>query len=341
MSRTDVLVRHYNEAFSAYWHPVAFSQELGERPLAARLLETDLVVWRTGQGVAASQRYCAHRGADLRDGQPTADGIRCAFHGWTYGADGRCVRVPSQPGVAVPPRAALASFRATERYGLVWVCLASAPAAPLPEWPELEDGSAATVALPLLDWEVSAGRMVEVILDVAHLSWVHDGTFGNPAQEEVPPYDVEARPGGVRAQIVYPALSPSIGGAPPRVDRTTLTYEVTWPFAVKLVFKPTLFYVHTVYAVASPVSEEKMRCFYFCSYHPRLRAHFPDMFLKSELAILEQDRRVLEGVRPRAHPTSFAGEIFTRADRLPAEYRRGVIAIRQGLAPSEGGPLPE
>ncbi|MCY1016167.1 aromatic ring-hydroxylating oxygenase subunit alpha [Pyxidicoccus sp. MSG2] len=337
-------MRSYREAFSSYWHPVAYASELKDRPLAARLLETDLVVWRTGSGVAATQRHCAHRGADLCAGEPTAEGLRCAFHGWTWGPEGACVRLPSRPGGPIPPSARLAAFRATERYGLIWVCLAPEPAAPLPHWPELEDGALAVVHLPRLDWDASAGRMIEIVLDVAHLSWVHRGTFGNPDEQEVPPYEVERREDGVHARIIYPALAPGLDGAPPKVDRTTLTYDVTLPFAARLAFKPTLFYAHTVYAIASPVSEEKMRCFYFATYHPRLR-HFPDMFVKSELAILEQDRRVLEGVRPRAHPTDFAGEVHTPADRLPIEYRRGVLALRlgqhvDGPAPDGAGGMP-
>jgi vanillate O-demethylase monooxygenase subunit len=331
-------VRSYEEAFSAYWHPVAFSHELKERPLLARLLGKEFVVWRTGSGVAASQRYCAHRGADLCAAHPSPEGLRCAFHGWTYGADGQCVRIPSQPGAPVPARAALTSFHAVERYGLIWVCLAQQPAAPLPEWPELETGKVATVALPRLDWDISAGRMVEIVLDVTHLSWVHQGTFGNPEQQEVPPYEVERRPGGLRAQIIYPALAPSIDGAPQKVDRTTLTYEVFFPFAARLTFKPTLFFPHTVYAIASPWSEEKMQCFYFSSYHPALR-HFPDIFVKSELAILEQDRLIAEGQRPKAHPLDFEGEVHVKADRLPIEFRRGVIALRTGQAMEGSGPV--
>ena len=84
-----------------------------------------------------------------------------------------------------------------------------------------------------------------------------------------------------------------------------------------------------MYAVASPVSEEKMQCFYFASYHPKIR-NFADMFVKSELAILEQDRRIAEGQRPRAHPLDFSGEVPVRADRLPIEYRRAVAALRLG-----------
>ncbi|MBU8894124.1 aromatic ring-hydroxylating dioxygenase subunit alpha [Corallococcus sp. M34] len=326
--------------FAPYWHPVAYSHELTNRPLPARLLETDLVLWRTSAGVAATHRRCAHRGADLAAGEVTPEGVRCGFHGWTYGVDGRCVRVPSQPAAPISPKACIPAFKATERYGLIWVCLSPTPKAPLPEWPELEDGSVATVPLPRLDWDVSAGRLVEIILDVAHLGWVHRGTFGNPEVQEVPPYDVERLPeGGLRTRIVYPALAPSLEGAPPKVDRTTLTYDVTLPFAARLSFKPTLFYVHTVYAVASPISEDKMVGFYFSSYHPRLRNHFPELFVKSELAILEQDRRVLEGVRPKAHPVDFSSELHTRADRLPIEYRRALIALRTGQPVD--GPAPE
>ncbi|NTX36073.1 aromatic ring-hydroxylating dioxygenase subunit alpha [Myxococcus sp. CA033] len=331
-------VRPYRDAFAPYWHPVAYSHELRDAPLPARLLETDLVLWRTGSGVAASQRYCAHRGADLCSGSITPEGLRCAFHGWTYGESGRCVRIPSQPQTPIPERARLATFHAAERHGLVWVCLSPEPAAPLPEWPELSDTTTvATVPLPRLDWDIAAGRMVEIVLDVAHLSFVHEGTFGNPDQPEVPPYDVEKRSDGLSARIVYPALAPGVGGAPPRVDRTTLTYDVTFPFAARLSFKPTLFYPHTVYAVASPWSEEKMQCFYFASYHPRIR-NFADLFVKSESAILEQDRRIAEGQRPRAHPLDFAGEVLVKADRLPIEYRRALTALRSGR-PVDGPPL--
>jgi hypothetical protein len=66
---------------------------------------------------------------------------------------------------------------------------------------------------------------------------------------------------------------------------------------------------------------------------------FPDIFVKSELAILEQDRIVGEGQRPKAHPVDFSGEAHVRADRLNLEYRRGVIAIRTGRpidAPTPG-----
>jgi hypothetical protein len=168
---------------------------------------------------------------------------------------------------------------------------------------------------------------------------VHEGTFGNPEQQEVSPYEVERLSGGLRAQISYPALAPAQPGVPPKVDRTTLTYEVAFPFAVRLTFKPTLFFHHTVYAIASPWSEEKMQCFYFASYHPNLR-HFPDIFVKSELAILEQDRLVAESQRPKVHPLDFANEVHVKADRLPIEYRRGAIALRLGH-PVDGPPPAE
>ncbi|HZH04836.1 MAG TPA: aromatic ring-hydroxylating dioxygenase subunit alpha [Myxococcaceae bacterium] len=332
----SALARPYQDAFLPYWHPVAFSRELtAARPLSARLLESDLVLWRSPAGVRAARRYCAHRGADLSSGEVADGALVCPFHGWTYGPDGRCIRIPSQPSAPIPEGARVDAFLAAERYGLVWVCLAAEPLAPMPHWPELEaEGERLkTVELPRLEWDASAGRMMEIVLDVAHLSWVHRGTFGNPGEPEVAAYEVERRPGGLGAQIHYPALAPSVNGAPPRIDRTSLTYDVTFPFAVRLAFQPTLFYAHTVYAVASPLSEEAMHCYYFASYDARIR-NFSEMFVRSEMAILEQDRRVLEAQRPKAQPLGFVGEIPTRADRLAVEYRRELARLRGAQPPT-------
>ena len=37
---------------------------------------------------------CAHRSVSLAYGIPADDGLRCEYHGWVYGADGRCLEQP-------------------------------------------------------------------------------------------------------------------------------------------------------------------------------------------------------------------------------------------------------
>ena len=74
-----------------YWQPAALVDELdGERPVVpVRLLGQDFVLFRDGQGrYGMLDRDCPHRGADLAFGRLEEGGLRCAFHGWLFAADG-------------------------------------------------------------------------------------------------------------------------------------------------------------------------------------------------------------------------------------------------------------
>ena len=42
---------------------------------------------------------CPHRAAPLSMGTLDGDQVVCPYHGFTYAADGTCVRVPSQRNV--------------------------------------------------------------------------------------------------------------------------------------------------------------------------------------------------------------------------------------------------
>src|SRR5690606_21797850 len=104
------------------------------------LLGERLVLWRGAGGtltVAADR--CPHRESPLSPGEVEDGCLVCPYHGWTFEAGGRCVRVPSSdPGSPVPPRAHLSSVHVAERYGLVWVCLGE-PAAGIPDIGEEDD----------------------------------------------------------------------------------------------------------------------------------------------------------------------------------------------------------
>jgi phenylpropionate dioxygenase-like ring-hydroxylating dioxygenase large terminal subunit len=44
------------------WHPVARSDALGEKPIQARLLDVDLVVYRAAGRAIVARNLCVHRG---------------------------------------------------------------------------------------------------------------------------------------------------------------------------------------------------------------------------------------------------------------------------------------
>jgi len=83
-----------------YWQPIALEVELEQdRPVrAVKVMGQDLVVFRDEQGrYGLLDRDCPHRGADLAFGRLEHGGLRCAFHGWLFSVDGRCLETPGEP----------------------------------------------------------------------------------------------------------------------------------------------------------------------------------------------------------------------------------------------------
>jgi hypothetical protein len=57
-------------ALAAFWHPVAFSSDIGgPKPFAATLLDEKLVLYRSGGRVVAAKDICIHRGVPLSFGR--------------------------------------------------------------------------------------------------------------------------------------------------------------------------------------------------------------------------------------------------------------------------------
>jgi vanillate O-demethylase monooxygenase subunit len=80
-----------------YWHPVARAAEVGDKPKAAKLLGTDIVLWRTETGVSAFKDLCIHRGTRLSLGWIKDNELVCPYHGWCFGADGAVTTIPAIP----------------------------------------------------------------------------------------------------------------------------------------------------------------------------------------------------------------------------------------------------
>ncbi len=161
------------------WYPVIDSADLVDSPVAIRLLDEDLVIWRSETGaVAVAPDRCPHREAPLSIGSLENGVLSCAYHGWDFGGDGRCVSIPSSGSEAtIPPAAHLSCRSAEERYGLVWVCPGT-PDVPIPEIAQEADPAFRRINTGVEAWAVSTPRMVDNFLDVSHFPYVHTGTFG-------------------------------------------------------------------------------------------------------------------------------------------------------------------
>jgi phenylpropionate dioxygenase-like ring-hydroxylating dioxygenase large terminal subunit len=107
------------------WVPVADVAQVGTRPRAVTVAGCPLVVLRPAPGAPAVvfADRCPHRMVPLSAGVVADGRLRCAYHGWEFGPDGRCAQVPSAgPDSDPPPRADLAAVRrVTEDGGMIRV----------------------------------------------------------------------------------------------------------------------------------------------------------------------------------------------------------------------------
>jgi nitrite reductase/ring-hydroxylating ferredoxin subunit len=102
--REDVELTHVErgspcgEYLRRFWQPVCLSVELGELPRKVRMFGEDLVAFRTKTGaVGLVEPHCSHRGTSLEFGICEANGLRCCYHGWLFGVDGRVLETPGDP----------------------------------------------------------------------------------------------------------------------------------------------------------------------------------------------------------------------------------------------------
>ena len=181
----------HHDALREFWYPVAESDDLDGSPLAVRLLADDYVLWRSAEDtVVAAPDRCPHREAPLTLGTVSDGVLTCAYHGWSFGDHGHCVKVPSSgAGVPIPKTAHLRSVSVEERYGLVWLC-PGRPRLPIPEVGHEHDPAFRRINSGVEVWQTSATRMVDNFLDISHFPWVHVGTFGAGQQTEVPRIDL-------------------------------------------------------------------------------------------------------------------------------------------------------
>ena len=121
--------------FFANWLAVGSSSEFAERNrfwMREVAAESVLLARDRAGELRAFYNVCRHRGARLVDGPPTTDGgpIVCAYHGWTYGLDGRLLGARDTddlPGFRVDDQG-LVPLHVAEEGGLVWIHFAAEPA---------------------------------------------------------------------------------------------------------------------------------------------------------------------------------------------------------------------
>jgi 3-ketosteroid 9alpha-monooxygenase subunit A len=168
------------------WFMVGESADAGPVPTAAHFFGQELVLYRGQSGrVVMLDAYCPHMGTHLgrnstsyvcRDGAIEGDSIRCPYHAWRFGPDGRCNDIPYHDG-PIPAAAKLRSWLVAESMGAIFA------------WYDPEGGVPDYDVPRLGEWDDPAWvrwqfdklgplachpqEIVDNMADVAHFPYVH------------------------------------------------------------------------------------------------------------------------------------------------------------------------
>ena len=136
--------------FPRGWLMVSRAADVTNAPKPLRMFGRDLVIYRGESGrIVLLDAYCPHMKAHLAAEQTSGaasrriegDSIRCPYHSWRFGPDGRCDNIPYFNG-PIPSGAQVRSYPVEERFGCVFAWHDSEEEQPdcaLPDLPEWDD----------------------------------------------------------------------------------------------------------------------------------------------------------------------------------------------------------
>jgi phenylpropionate dioxygenase-like ring-hydroxylating dioxygenase large terminal subunit len=105
------------------WYLVCFEDELQKgQMLRKKVVGEEIVAFKTVSGkLAVLQDRCCHRNVHLSLGYVKGEHIKCGYHGWEYGGDGRCAHIPSLPtDEKIPNAACVRAYDVELRHKCVW-----------------------------------------------------------------------------------------------------------------------------------------------------------------------------------------------------------------------------
>lgn len=300
------IVGSEERVFPLQWYAAAWSRDVREKPVRRKILGREIVLFRDEAGrVQVIQAHCTHRGADLSLGSCRGGRLMCAYHGWEFAGDGRCLAIPSQPDRPIPEFAHTRAYPVREEAGLIWVYPASVePGDVLPEldlFPELADRSFTLTPFGEV-WKAHLTRTVESVLDVAHLAFVHKKTIGRGSSAKIDDMDFEAE----RDRIVI------------QLGDGELEYRFPQQWILRSGNNRFLQYL-----TFTPIDGERTALFglagrTFARWVPGMGALFAGFSSK----VLREDQAIVESQHPRPIPEALRMEAHVEADGPQVRFRQ-------------------
>jgi phenylpropionate dioxygenase-like ring-hydroxylating dioxygenase large terminal subunit len=169
------------------WYVAARASEVGRRPFARMICGEPLLFYRRQDGgVTVLSDRCPHRQYPLSRGQLDGDDVECGYHGLRFGPTGACTLIPAQK--EIPHGFGVRAYPCIERNALihVWMGQASkADATLIPDFIE-NDGPGWCAVPDYLHIEANWQLIIDNLLDLTHLTFVHKTTLASRGIQENP-----------------------------------------------------------------------------------------------------------------------------------------------------------
>jgi vanillate O-demethylase monooxygenase subunit len=323
------------------WYVIGWSKELSETPIARRVLDEPIVVYRDRDGsIGALEDRCPHRHLPLSMGRVTGAYLQCGYHGMTFDQKGRCVGVPSQ---SLVPQATVRAYPTAERFGWIWVWMGEPEAADLeklPDFNQLTDPEFAVVG-DTIHVNAAYQLLVDNLLDLSHVGYVHRTTIGAAGMAEKGKLTVERTKTGVRVKRLVPDVS-----SPPLFEKSGLLpagknidryqfVEYVAPCFIKIhsggaevgtgVLEGKTEHGFNVWVLNAVTPETATTSNYFWAHVRRYALHDPatDMlFFNSSTEAFSEDKAVLEAQQRMINAYSDTWSIALTQDAGSIEARR-------------------
>ena len=165
------------------WYIAAWADEVGQAPLARTILNEAIVLYRDMSGkVGALEDRCCHRGTPLRFGEVVEGGLQCGYHGLVFDCSGSCVSIPGQ--AKIPAKARVRSYPIIEKDEFLWIWMGDAEdanTAKIVDYPFHNDHGKWPHKQEVYHIKAGYKLMVDNLMDMTHLGYVHKKTIGgNP-----------------------------------------------------------------------------------------------------------------------------------------------------------------
>lgn len=316
------------------WYAVAPAATLADQPVLVPFAGQEYVLFRDASGIPVCfENRCPHRGAALSLGSSQDGCLRCAFHGWMFDAQGRCIEVPADgAGTSRPSRSNLRDKRTVcDHAGFIWLWHGEAQSDRnlLPDLPEFDSTQWQYVS-NTFTWDAHFSRVIESNLDNSHAYWVHKDTFASQDSPLSIPYDFNKGDNWVSAKVKYEL---PLTGALKLLQRlrgkgTGLSAETTFSFYhpnLNIVDTRVGDFLHVIFVNASLPQGESQTISRWIKYSPKKAFNLPGRVEKSteiSRTIFIEDHGVVRTQRPYAVPLRFSEESHVNSDLLSIEYRK-------------------